>query len=282
MSGCLDFVGLTALMELTEGRNEVRVALIDGPVALNHPELAGDRLRMLHAEGSCDKYSSSACRHGTFIAGVMFAKRSSSTPGICPNCTLLVRPVFSEGHEMVRADHKELALAVKECVDAGARVINLSLALAQFSSSGLTELAEAIHFALRRGTLIVAAAGNQGTISTSVITRHPWVIPVAACDRRGGPTRHSNIGPSIGQRGLSAPGESIAGIGPEGQPATLGGTSAATPFVTGAIALLLSEFPQATAAQIKSAITPHKLGRAPLVPPLLNAWQGYQVLKGLR
>jgi subtilisin family serine protease len=249
---------------------------------MNHPDLLAESVRVLPPGRVCTKYSSAACLHGTFVAGMLFARRSSSAPGICPNCTLLVRPVFSEGQEGVRAVPEELALAVKECVHAGAHVINLSVALAQPSTSGLTELEEALHFALLRGTLIVAAAGNQGTIGTSVITRHRWVIPVVACDERGRPTSHSNIGRSIGQRGLSAPGENVTSIGPEGRPVTLGGTSAAAPFVTGTIALLLSEFPGATAAQIKSAITPHKPGRTSIVPPLLNSWQAYQMLESLR
>ena len=46
----------------------------------------------------------------------------------------------------------------------------------------------------------------------------------------------------------------MTSLGSEGRPLTLGGTSVATPFVTGAIALLWSEFPAASAAQIKLAI----------------------------
>ena len=60
---------------------------------------------------------------------------------------------------------------------------------------------------------MVAAAGNQGTVGSSVITRHPWVIPVIACDLQGRPTTESNLGSSIGRRGLAAPGENIASLG---------------------------------------------------------------------
>ena len=67
----------------------------------------------------------------------------------------------------------------------GARIINLSLALAQRSTRGEQALEEALNQAVRRGVIVVAAAGNQGTLGSSAITRHPWVIPVVACDLRG-------------------------------------------------------------------------------------------------
>jgi hypothetical protein len=49
-----------------------------------------------------------------------------------------------------------------------------------------------------RGVLFVAAAGNQGALGSSVITRHPWLIPVVACDRSGRVMAVSNLGASIG------------------------------------------------------------------------------------
>lgn len=89
----------------------------------------------------------------------------------------------------------------------------------------------------------------------------------------------SNLGSSIGRRGLRAPGDSITSLGSEGQLLTLGGTSVAVPFVTGAIALIWSEFPAATASEVKLAIT-QSYGRrqAAVTPPLLDAWAAYEVL----
>ena len=180
---------------------------------------------------------------------------------------------------MPSATPQELAAAISECVAAGARVINLSLALAQPSTQGEQTLEEALNHAVRRGVIVAAAAGNQGTLGSSAITRHAWVIPVVACDLRGRPMNQSNLGSSIGRRGLSAPGDAITSLGPESQPLTLGGTSVAVPFVTGAIALLWSEFPAATAAQIKLAITQASTPRrASVVPPLLDAAGAYQIL----
>jgi subtilisin family serine protease len=281
----LDLVKLTALMARTNGSPEVKIGLIDGPVATQHTGFAGEHLREISGNNgaACTQTNSTACLHGTFVAGILAAKRNSPAPAICPNCTLLVRPIFAEttsgSEQMPSTSPKELAAAIIECIDAGAQVINLSLALAQPSTQGEQTLGEALNQAVRRGVIVVAAAGNQSTLGSTTITRHPWAIPVVGCDLRGRPTNESNLGNSIGRRGLSAPGEGITSLDAKGQSRTLGGTSVAVPFVTGTIALLWSEFPNATAAQIKLAVvqasTPR---RASVVPPLLDAGAAYQIL----
>ena len=281
----LDLVKLTALMEFTGGSPEINVGLIDGPVTMAHPDLAGANIHELNGKvsGRCVQANSIACLHGTFVAGILCAGRTSAAPAICPNCTLLVRPIFREamlGNESIpSATPQELAAAIIECIEAGARVLNLSAALVQPSSKGERELKEALDYAARRGVMIVVAAGNQGTVGSTAITRHWWVIPVTACDLRGRPMNLSNLGSSIGRRGLSAPGDEVTSLTTDGKPLTSGGTSVAAPFVTGAIALLWSEFPVATAAQIRLAITKaHAPRRASVVPALLDAWATYQIM----
>jgi subtilisin family serine protease len=281
----LDLVNLTPLMELTSGRPEVVVGLIDGAVLQKHPELVGANIREISGElnGQCVQASSASCIHGTFVAGILCGKRNSVAPAICPNGTLLVRPIFAEtalgDEQMPSATPVELAAAIVESIDAGARVLNMSVAIAQPSSQGERELQQALDYALKRGVIAVAAAGNQGTLGSSAITRHPWVIPVVACDLQGRPIGYSNLGSSVGRRGLSAPGDRITSLGTEEKALTLGGTSVAAPFVTGAIALLWSEFPTATAAEIKLAVTQgNGVRRTTVVPPLLDAWSAYQVM----
>lgn len=177
---------------------------------------------------------------------------------------------------------QSLADAIVEVIEAGARVINLSVALEGPSPRGAHSLQQALDAALRRGVVVVAAAGNQRAVGGSVITCHPWVIPVAAYDLRGRPMDSSNLGSSIGRRGLGAPGEAVTSLGVT-DPLTLGGTSAATPFVAGAVALIWSEFPGATAAAVRSAVTGTAAPRrTTIVPPLLNAWAGYQAMSKAR
>jgi subtilisin family serine protease len=281
----LHLVNLAALMDRTAGRPEVIVGLIDGPVATEHRDLASTTIKHIpDASGAVAvEPDDGAWAHGTFVAGILSARRGSPAPAICPGCTLLVRPIFlqtpSGSAEMPTATPDALAEAIIECVAAGARVLNLSVAMAQPSLNNEGRLEEALHYAAGRGTLVVAAAGNQGTLGSSAITRHPWVIPVAACDLQGRPMGISNIGSSIGRHGISAPGEAITSLGVAGQTVTSGGTSAATPFVTGTVALLWSAFPTATAAEVKSAITPPSARRhTTVVPPLLDAWVAYQAM----
>jgi subtilisin family serine protease len=285
LPAALDLVELRPLMERTSGRPEIAVALVDGPIVMGHPDLAGASIREVpgRLRGTCDLAGSAACRHGTFVAGVLIGRRGSPAPAICHGCTLLVRPIFAEtasgDASMPSAAPEELAAAIVDAVEAGARVINLSVAVVRPSRTGEQALTCALDHAARRGVITVAAAGNDGSLGSSAITRHPWVVPVAACDRLGRPLGLSTLGGSIGRRGLSAPGERITSLGTGDAPHTLGGTSAAAPFVTGAIALLWSEFPAASAADVRFAATgAAATRRRTVIPPLLDAWAAHRVL----
>jgi len=282
----LDVVKLTPLMAHTRGSPDLTVGLIDGPVAMSHPDLVATRIHEIPGRlaGTCAHASSAACQHGTFVAGILGARRQSPAPAICPDCPLLLRPIFAEttagNGEMPSATPAELAAALIECIEAGARVINVSSALTDASSIGPRAIEEALDQAVRRGVLVVAAAGNQGTLGSSALTRHSWVIPVVACDLHGRPLRSTNLGRSIGRRGLSAPGEAITSLGAEGPSLTLSGTSAAAPFVTGAIALLWSALPHASARAVHGAITHADAPRrTTVVPPRLDAWAAYHRLR---
>ena len=171
----LSVVGLTALMERTAGSPEVVVGLIDGPVARDYPDLASAGIRELsagastEAGGTRDRGAAGLARmHGTYVAGILSAKRGGMAPAICPGCTLLVRSIFLETEtaddaELPSASPDELAEAIVECVGAGARVVNLSVAVAQPSPNKERGLDEALVHAAQRGAIVVAAAGNQGT-----------------------------------------------------------------------------------------------------------------------
>src|SRR5450755_4681213 len=166
----LDLIKLPAVMERTSGKPEIMVGLLDGPVVTNHPDIESEHIREIPGSrrGACNQTESIACLHGTFVAGILSAKRSSDAPAICPNCTLLVRPIFVEARggslQMPSTTPEELATAILDSIRAGARVLNLSVALVHPSSTGQRELEDALDYAARRGVIVVAAAGNQGAI----------------------------------------------------------------------------------------------------------------------
>ena len=205
-TGYLDLIRLTPVLERSSGKPEIKIGLIDGPVAIDHPDFATENIREVPGEfaGTCALSSSAACKHGTFVAGILVAKRGSAAPAICPGCTLLVRPIFRETNsgngQMPSATPQQLASAVVETINAGAHILNLSAALVQPSARGEGELQSALDYAAQRAVIIVAATGNQGVVGSSVITRHPWLIPVAGCDLQGRPLSQSNLGNSIGKR----------------------------------------------------------------------------------
>jgi subtilisin family serine protease len=280
----LDLVNLTPLMARTSGDPAIVVALIDGPVLLQHPELSRN-IRIIGRNGAstCLRSNSIACAHGTLVAAILSAKRGSVAPAICPQCTLLVRPILPEtmsGDSVLpNATPEQLAEAIIDAVDAGARVVNMSLSLRYGSGTTGNKLPEAFDYALKRGRILVVSAGNEGAVAGSLLSHYRGSIPVAACDLDGIPSAESNLGILIAKRGLRAPGRAVMSLGTNGKPALFEGTSVATPFVTGTIALLWSEFPTASADQIRSAvIRTGQQRRNTIVPPLLDAWAAFQRL----
>ena len=168
-----DVVNLSRLMERTAGRAEVVVGLIDGPVAANHPDLATETIRSLAAQGTgpSERAPGAARAHGTYVAGILSAKRGSAAPAICPGCTLLVRPIFlesaPENADTPSASPGELADAIVDCIEAGARILNLSVALATPSPNREPKLEQALDHAAARGTHRGCRGGQSG---------HPWRV----------------------------------------------------------------------------------------------------------
>ncbi|MGY1685000.1 S8 family serine peptidase [Geodermatophilus sp. SYSU D00867] len=268
-------------MAIESGHRDVVVAMLDGPVARSHPDLSTAHLRRVGADGfaTAEGMTSPICQHGTFIAGVLCARPSSPTPGICPGCTVLVRPIFhlETASDPPLASGGELACALVEAVQAGARIINIS-AVVSPSVGPESELADALGFAVHRGSIVVAAAGGDHEVTSSTLTRHPGVVPVVACDATGRPTPSSNLSRSMGIRGIAAPG-TLRGLATDGPPTVSSGTSVAAVVVAGTCALLWSTAPGVAAERVTFAL--RGAGRrTSVVPPRLNAWAAYMRLRG--
>jgi subtilisin family serine protease len=269
----LSLVRLDELMAGQSGRPDVVVAVIDGPAETGHPDLADARIEVLAggtAAATCRVPDSVACRHGTFVLGMLCASRGTAAPGICPGCTVLLYPVLAEAPASLEAGPADLAAAVSACVDRGARIINLSLGVRGTALTRSREFDAAVDHAMRRGVLVVAAAGNHGLVGPAPLVSHPWLIPVAACDWAGRMLRMSNLGIGVGRTGLAAPGLNVLSTAPGGYQRT-SGTSVAAPFVTGAAALLWSAYPAVPAPRLRTALLRADERRRSVVPPLLDA-----------
>lgn len=275
-------VRLSELMARTEGVPDVVIGLIDGPVAVDHPDLvSGNIVPVGNRDANCECRTGIPCLHGTFVAGILCARRESVAPAICPGCTLLVCPVYADCATTVGATPDAVADAIHDCIDAGAQLVNISSALTESRLAPQAALTGALQRAMRHGVVVVVAAGNAPTVGATALTAHPWVIPVTGYDRAGRPMRLSTVGRSIGSRGLGAPGADITSLVPDGRALTLNGTSLAAPFVTGTAALLWSLFRHAPAGHVRQALAGASR-RTSIIPPLLDAESAYQILNGSR
>ncbi len=279
-----DLTHLNHLKTKTNGSPNLRIGVIDGPVFPGHGDLEGARVTSIGSsiDISCRNISSRECLHGTFVLGMLAAHRTTQFPGICPDCNFLVRPILCEetdSYSCPQITPNSLAEAIAECVEAGARIINMSVGIPGSSVREYPTLKEAYDLAARKGVLLIAAAGNQGRIGQIPLIQHPWVIPVAACDDAGRLLAQSNTSTSVARNGLMAPGYEVPGILAMGKHTTWTGTSMAAPTVTGVAALLWSLYPEASASRIRTALLAAAGRRRGIIPPLLNAQKSEQFLR---
>jgi subtilisin family serine protease len=132
--------------------------------------------------------------------------------------------------------------AIDYAIAHGASIINASWAGSGYDQA----LSDAIGRAQKAGVIVVTAAGNSGQNDDTTPTypadyHYDNVVTVAASDQNDNRAWFSNYGPNSVD--LYAPGVGIWSTTPNNTFTSLSGTSMATPFVTGALALLKSEHP---------------------------------------
>src|SRR5262249_59856544 len=113
-------------------------------------------------------------------------------------------------------------------------------------------LCDAVTSAINSGVVLVAAAGNSGNSVPLYPAACPGAIGVAASDSNDGTPSWSNYGsPNVF---VSAPGVSIYSTYLNNSYATLSGTSMASPFLAGLVAVLKSQVTARTPAGIKNIL----------------------------
>ncbi|MCF7857807.1 MAG: S8 family serine peptidase [Candidatus Cloacimonetes bacterium] len=179
--------------------------------------------------------------HGTHVAGIIAADTNNNlgVSGISWNLQLLiVRSGFSTMNGGYLQDD-DAAAGIIYAADMGADVINISWGDRNFSQI----IADACFYAYNKGTIIVAAAGNEGaTVSHQVVfpAQLSTTLAVGAVDSNKNLAAFSSYGPQID---LVAPGQGIVSTystEPEDLYNVQSGTSMSAPFVSGVISLLLS------------------------------------------
>lgn len=253
--------------ETDDGNHAFAVAVIDGPydAATLSGVLANGAVSLGY--GSCHISPNSACEHGTFVMGLLGARQDALIPGLCPECRLLHIPLFVDENSP-SASVEELATAIASAVAAGARLVNLSLAILGPEAEINPRLAAALDFAEASGALLLVAAGNQGRLAMGQLLSHPVVIPVAAVDISQRQLPESNFGPAISRRGVAALGR-MPGYAPGGGTTVMSGTSVATAVATGILADVWSAHPDINGATLRSVVA--DLGpRNGSKPPLLD------------
>ncbi|MET9852064.1 type VII secretion-associated serine protease mycosin [Streptomyces sp. NPDC006450] len=242
----------------------VTVAVLDTGVDPTHPDLTGQVLEGVDLVGiGAVRGDRAWARHGTAMAGIIAGHGHGSLGlggvlGIAPEAKILpVRVILEEGdpgRDKAR-DTKGGALAegIRWAADHGADVINLSLG--DDSSSAHHEAAEdeAVQYALAKGVVVVASAGNGGKAGDRISypAAYPGVIAVTAVDRKN---KKASFSTRSWYATVSAPGVGVVIADPDRSYYEGWGTSAASAFVSGAVALVKAAHPDLSPAQIKNLL----------------------------
>ena len=215
----LPYIGLGGNANVGLGQG-LTIAILDSSVA-NIAALNGRLKTMVLANPPTVNLD-----HGTAVA-VLAAGEGY---GVLPLATILSIGVVGTDD---RSDAFTLANGVMAAADNGARIINISLG----SDQGSEVLRAAIKYAMDKGAVVVASAGNDGYTNSTYPARFEGVIAATATDAYGQITSFSNASKNYG---FAAPGLQDASYNAAGELISFSGTSASAPLVAGSIGAVMS------------------------------------------
>jgi thermitase len=230
----------------------VKIGIVDTGIDQTHPELSGktvncaDSIGGVLVEGACTDDS----LHGTHVAGTIAAKANNATgvAGVAFNASLVICKALRGGAGV------GLTSDVANCItwthSKGAKVISMSLGGGD-STTLQAAVANAWEGGSATGSLLVAAAGNDGNSTVSYPAGYSQVVSVAATDHNDAKASFSNTNADVE---VAGPGVNVLSTIPGGQYAQLSGTSMATPHASGVAGVLWQLFPTDTAAGIRSRL----------------------------
>jgi thermitase len=230
----------------------VKIGIVDTGIDQTHPELSGkvancaDSVGGVLMEGECVDDS----LHGTHVAGTIAAKANNATgvAGVDFDASLVICKALRGGAGVGLTS--DVASCITWAHSKGAKVISMSL-----GGGASTTLQNAVAAAWENGSatgsVLVAAAGNDGDSTVNYPAGYAQVVSVAATDSNDAKADFSNTNADVE---VAAPGVDILSTIPGGQYATLSGTSMATPHASGVTGVLWQLFPADTAAGIRSRL----------------------------
>ena len=238
----------------------ITIAVIDTGVDGSHPDLTGTVIGGTDVSGIGAANGQTPVgpesNHGTMVASLLAghghgAGSNNGILGVAPAAKILAVSVgFGVGS--VTSDD-QIAAAVRWSVDNGADIINMSLT--RNTLDWPTSWDDAFLYAMQKGVIVVAAAGNRGSGSTEVgaPATMPGVVVAAGVDKNGNASVDaSSQGITIS---VSAPSEGLVGASPGGGYYTWIGTSGATPLVAGVLTLIKASHPKLSAGNVINRLT---------------------------
>jgi len=191
--------------------------------------------------------------HGTLVAGVAAATGNNGVGIAGVNWSTKILPLQALDDDGY-GDSITVSRAIRYAADQGSDVISISLGTYAPDSF----MRQAVAYAISRGSIVVAAAGNDGCDCMVYPARYEEVFAVGASNSANMRSSFSSYGPSLD---VIAPGE---GMRSTSWNATnqisaynnyVSGTSFATPLVAGLLTAMRGHQPNATASQLTSALT---------------------------
>ncbi len=244
--------------DVHQGSTDVEVCVVDTGVCADHPDLNDGRFisqKSRNFIGDPENLTDNN-GHGTMVTGIIAATINNGV-GIAGLAQVsFYAAKITEGGTFTEDN---LAAAIRHCADQGADIINLSVRIPDPHSA----VAEAVAYAYTtKGSLLVGAAGNQGSNQIDYPARYPGVIAATCVDQGQALCSFSNFGPeaelagpgneilSTGYRCYPVNGETICELGYEMRD----GTSFSAPHVSGVAALMKSRNPPMTNIQIREQL----------------------------
>jgi serine protease len=236
--------------DISTGSTSVIVAVTDDAIQTTHPDLTGNMIAGRDVANNDNDPNppagtNSIGNHGTHVSGTVSSVTNNGTGVASIGWKVKIMPVKigRDSDGALTAGYEGITWAYQN----GAHVVNASWGGAGTSTYGQN----VVNNAHNAGTLVIAAAGNDGVETKFYPAAYTNVIAVASTTTNDSKSSFSQYGTWID---ISSPGSSIRSTTKNSSYGSMSGTSMASPLVAGLAGLMKSVNMNLTPAQIKSCL----------------------------